>query len=138
MKKALLFLIVMCTAALPLGSRDRKQEKDIDRTLSRMTLDEKIGQMILLEINQVTYYRPEFEFRTLMTYDRDKLEGIIREAGLEGKYNAATMLEQLDPNDVGSLYAFYLLSRDLCAADGFSWTPTNCGPSSGNTTWGAC
>ncbi|MBR1490015.1 MAG: glycoside hydrolase family 3 C-terminal domain-containing protein [Bacteroidales bacterium] len=123
MKKALLFLIVMCTAALPLGSRDRKQEKDIDRTLSRMTLDEKIGQMILLEINQVTYYRPEFEFRTLMTYDRDKLEGIIREAGLEGKYNAATMLEQLDPNDVGSLYAFYLLSRDLCAADGFSLDP---------------
>lgn len=105
------------------GASDRKMEKDLDRMLSRMTLDEKIGQMILLEINQVTWYNPAFEYRALMQYTPEKVDGIIRDAGLSGKYDAREMFRKLDPNDTQSIYEFYLLSRDLCAGEGFRLDP---------------
>ena len=122
MKKLLAaaFLLLSLTAA---GARDRKMEREIDRILSGMTLEEKIGQMIVLEITQITRYNPEFEFRTLMTYSPEKLDGIIRKAGLEDRYDAAAMFSGLNKEDLATVYPFYTLSMDLCAGDAFAPDP---------------
>ena len=119
-------LILAVAILLPLASactRDRKMEKDLDRILSGMTLEEKIGQMIVLEVTQIAYHNPAFEYRTLMSYSPEKLDGIIREAGFEDRYSAASMFERLNPDDLATVYPFYTLSLELCDQDAFSPDP---------------
>ncbi len=112
--------LLMLVVALASCSQKGTLEKEIDGILSKMTLDEKIGQMIQLEVNQLTYYDPALTYTALMTYDEEKLDGIIQEAGLQGKYHAAAMAAALKPEDLSTVYPFYLLSRDLCVNEGFA------------------
>ena len=101
-------------------SPSSRMEKKIDSVLSGMSLDEKIGQMILLESAQVAYKNPQYDFRRLMTLGRDELDAIIREAGLQDKYNADKIVSLLKNPGLDGAYACYTLSMDLSSADGFS------------------
>ena len=116
---------ILCLAALSLllvprlGATDNKLEKQLEKTLSRMTLDQKIGQIIQLEINQITYYHPEYELTTLVGYGADKLGALIEKAGLGSRYHAEEMVRNLNPDDFATVYPFYLLSVDLAATEDF-------------------
>ena len=116
---------ILCLAALSLllvprlGATDNKLEKQLEKTLSQMTLDQKIGQIIQLEINQITYYHPEYELTTLVGCGADRLGALIEKAGLGSRYHAEEMVRNLDPDDFATVYPFYLLSVDLAATEDF-------------------
>ena len=118
MKKTLL----LAAAALAIFSACKRtgMEKEIDRILSGMTLEEKIGQMIQLEVNQITWYDPDTDFRSLMRMPREQLQALIDENGFSGIYNAGKMLEELTIENLATVYPFYLLSLDINRVHGFS------------------
>ena len=120
MRKILAFAVL--AALILLVSCDRKSpiEKKIDRILSSMSLEEKIGQMVQLEINQIAYYDPQYDFRELIKMGPEKLEEVIREGGLQKRYNASKMFQELDIANLATVYPFYALNLDLCAKDGFA------------------
>lgn len=93
-------------------------EKQVDKIVSGMTLEQKIGQMIQLEVNLVTYF--EFEFQRLMTLGPEKLGRIIEEHGLSSQYDARAMFSALDPQDASTVYPFYFLSLALTSGQSFS------------------
>ena len=93
-------------------------EKQVDKIVSGMTLEQKIGQMIQLEVNLVTYF--EFEFQRLMTLGPEKLGRIIEEHGLSSQYDASAMFSALDPQDASTVYPFYFLSLALTSGQSFS------------------
>ena len=98
-------------------------EKQIDKIVSGMTLDQKIGQMIQLEVNLVTYRNPEYEFRALIAMGPEKLGKLIEEKGLSEQYDAQAMFSNINMEDLASIYNFYLLSLNLSSGDGFSLDP---------------
>ena len=95
-------------------------DKQVDKIVSGMTLDQKIGQMIQLESAQLAYVNPEYELTALIGYGPGKLSEIIARAGLQDRYDAASMLSALKPGNFETVYPFYLLSQDLCAREGYS------------------
>lgn len=117
--RQILISALLALALVPLASaKDKKMEKDIDRMISKMTLDEKIGQMIQLEITQIAHY--EFDFQQLIASGQEAVDALIRKYGLEERYNAAGMYRNLDVNDLATVYPFYTLMLDLSAKQGFS------------------
>ena len=123
MKRTVLMMSLLLALAPRAAAGDVRTEKQLDKIMAGMTLEQKIGQMIQLEVNQVTYYNPEFEYRKLISYGPTKLAAIIKENGLQDRYDAEKMFENLNPQDLASVYAFYTLNLDLCASDGFSLDP---------------
>lgn len=115
----ILSLVLSASCGNPMVHDNQLREKKIDRILAGMTLEEKIGQMILLEINQVTYYDSALVYQKLITCSADYLDSLIRNAGLEKKYSASIMKANLDPDRLSTVYPFYLLSQDLNANHGF-------------------
>lgn len=91
----------------------RAMEKEIDSILRGMSLDRKIGQMILLESQMVAFRNPAFEHQNLMTLEEEDLRAIIREGGLEEKYNAANLISLKRSGSNNALYAYYTLSMAL-------------------------
>lgn len=91
----------------------RAMEKEIDSILRGMSLDRKIGQMILLESQMVAFKNPAFEHQNLMTLEEEDLRAIIREGGLEEKYNAANLISLKRSGSNNALYAYYTLSMAL-------------------------
>ena len=122
MKKALL----LAAAALTLLSACNKKtemEKEIDRILAGMTLDQKVGQMIQLEVNMITWYNPELDYTALIQLGPEKLQAVIDKYGLGDNYNAARMYAKLDLQDFDTIYPFYLLHLDANKAAGFALDP---------------
>ncbi|MBQ9411003.1 MAG: glycoside hydrolase family 3 C-terminal domain-containing protein [Bacteroidales bacterium] len=118
MKKAL--LLAATALAILSACNNGGREKEIDRILSGMTLEEKIGQMIQLEVNMITWYDPELEYASLVRMGPEKLQRLIDEGGLSLNYNASKMFANLNIEDFGTIYPFYLLSLDLNKAAGFT------------------
>lgn len=97
----------------PAIPRDEAIEKKVAAEVSRMTLEEKIGQMIQVEINLVSYSEPEYTVPELMKKNRQQLETIIKKFGLEHKTDI-NMLVDADGNaDKTAFYPFYNLSQQI-------------------------
>ena len=96
-------------------------EKQVDKILSGMTLEQKIGQMIQLEVTQLAYN--QYDLRMLVEMGPGKLEQIIEEKGLSGQYNAQEMFAGLKEGNESGLYPFYFLSLALSAGESFSIDP---------------
>lgn len=109
----LVSLVVVLAALASCTQQNRKKEKEIDTILRRMSLDSKIGQMILLESQMVAYRNPAFEHQNLMKLDEKDLNTIIHEAGLEEKYNAARLINLKNSDSNSAIYAYYTLSMAL-------------------------
>ena len=117
MKKAL--LLAAAALAVLSSCKESGMEKDIDRILSGMTLDQKVGQMIQLEVNLITWYDPELDYTALVRMGPEKLQSLIDKSGLSVNYNAAQMYAKINLEDFATIYPFYLLSLDLNKAQGF-------------------
>ena len=96
-------------------------EKQVDKILSGMTLEQKIGQMIQLEVTQLAQH--QYDFRLLVTMKPEELQQIIDEKGLSGQYNAKEMFAALKEGDASTLYPFYFLSLALSAGESFTLDP---------------
>ncbi|MCR4843379.1 MAG: glycoside hydrolase family 3 C-terminal domain-containing protein [Bacteroidales bacterium] len=118
MKKLFLIAAAILAVVLPVTAKDKKMEKELDRLLAKMTLEQKIGQMIQLEITQIAHY--EYDFRDLIKAGPEKVDGLIRRFCLEERYNAEKMFKDLNPSDFATIYPFYILMLDLSAKEGFT------------------
>ena len=118
MRRILLSALIVLAMA-PLGiAKDKKMEKDIDRMLSKMTLEEKIGQMIQLEITMISHY--DYDLRQLIAAGEEVVDSLIHHYGLQDHYDAAKMFKQIKMEDFATIYPFYTLQLDLAAKQGFS------------------
>ena len=96
-------------------------EKQVDKIISGMTLEQKIGQMIQLEVTQLALN--QYEFRSLIAMGQEELEKIVEEKGLSKQYNVKEMFAGLKEGDVSGLYPFYFLSLALSAGESFTLDP---------------
>lgn len=109
---AIIIILASLASCYRKGTK-RAMEKEIDSILRGMSLDRKIGQMILLESQMVAFRNPAFEHQNLMTLEEEDLRAIIREGGLEEKYNAANLISLKRSGSNNALYAYYTLSMAL-------------------------
>jgi beta-glucosidase len=94
-------------------------ETKVDSQLSRMPLDEKLGQMIQVEINLVTYTDPAFSIPSLMGMGKDSLSAVLQRFGLEQQYPIETLTDADGKIKWEMGYAFYNLSRQINDSLGF-------------------
>ena len=97
-----------------------QMEKDLDKIMAGMTLDQKIGQMIQIEISKITHKNPEFDFYNIIKLSEEDLAKLIAKYGMQDQYNATAMLAARDIQDWNSLLPFYTLSIQLDKIEGFS------------------
>lgn len=116
-----LLVATLLTAAPAPRAKAPSLEKQVDKILSGMTLEQKIGQMIQLEVTQLAYN--QYDLRMLVEMGPGKLEQIIEEKGLSGQYNAQEMFAGLKEGNESGLYPFYFLSLALSAGESFSIDP---------------
>lgn len=109
---AIIIILASLASCYRKGTK-RAMEKEIDSIMRGMSLDRKIGQMILLESQMVAFRNPAFEHQNLMTLEEEDLRAIIREGGLEEKYNAANLISLKRSGSNNALYAYYTLSMAL-------------------------
>ena len=120
MKKIILALALAGGLLAASCTPKSKMEKDLDKMISKMTLEEKIGQMIQIEISKITYKNPEFDFYNIIKLSEEDLAKLIAKYGMQDQYNAAAMLAARDIQDWNSLLPFYTLSIQLDKIEGFS------------------
>ena len=120
MKKIILALALAGSLLAASCTPKSQMEKDLDKMISKMTLEEKIGQMIQIEISKITYKNPEFDFYNIIKLSEEDLAKLIAKYGMQDQYNAAAMLAARDIQDWNSLLPFYTLSIQLDKIEGFS------------------
>ena len=119
---SLFFLMVAVAgfAQKPMLPRDADLENRVQKQLSKMTLDEKIGQMVELEINMISYSNPEYDVRKLMGKSEKELDALIQKAGLSDKFKAKDMYISNPQNpDMTHAMQLYAFSQALAAAEPF-------------------
>lgn len=82
-----------------------------------MSLDEKIGQMVQLEVGMITYRDPRYSAEALSAMSEDELDKTIRQFGLEKQYITADVFLRTDENRANhtKLMNLYWLSNDINA-----------------------
>ena len=120
MKKIILALALAGSLLAASCTPKSQMEKDLDKMISKMTLEEKIGQMIQIEISKITYKNPEFDFYNIIKLSEEDLAKLIAKYGMQDQYNATAMLAARDIQDWNSLLPFYTLSIQLDKIEGFS------------------
>lgn len=86
-------------------------ENAVKEQLKKMTLEEKIGQMVQVEINLVSYSDPEYSVPVLMKKNRGELQDIIHKFGLEKRIDINTLVDKNGQGDSMAFYPFYNLSQ---------------------------
>ena len=112
---------VLLTVAPSPCIKAQSLEKQVDKIVSGMTLEQKIGQMIQLEVTQLALN--QYEFRSLIAMGAEELEKVVEEKGLSKQYNVKEMFAGLKEGDVSGLYLFYFLSLALSAGESFTLDP---------------
>lgn len=103
----------------PAIARDAAIEKAVAERLGQMTLDEKLGQMIQIEINLIAYTDPAFSIQSLMAKGRSELEGILQRFGLEKQYPIERLTDANGKVKPEAAYDFYNLSQQINDSLGF-------------------
>ena len=103
--KSLLSTVVLMLAAMPVSAqftipRDAKLEAKVEKTLSKMTLDEKIGQM--LELNLDVMGKMTVENAKI---DREKVRSVLQQYGRSSEETEA-MLKKTDKEILDILGAY--------------------------------
>lgn len=94
-------------------------EKQVERILRNLTLEEKIGQMTALEVSLITAKDTSYITEKLALMPEADLDAVIRHFGLEKKYKAADMVLDLTNIDMDRAHKIYDLSLDIAARGDF-------------------
>lgn len=70
-----------CGATTAMLPRDAAIEAKIEKLLEQMSLDEKIGQMVELEIGMITYRDPRYVVEKLARMSEQELADTLRRFG---------------------------------------------------------
>ena len=117
---AMLLLVSSVRAQImPPVTPDPTIEKTVADELSHMSLEEKIGQMIQVEINMVAFEDPDYTTQALMVAGKEKLAEIIRKFNLEKQFPVDLMLDEQGQPREGAVYGFYMLSHQINVMLGF-------------------
>ena len=105
MKKSLLTMMMVCAAVTaqaqkPAIPRDAKLEAKIEKTLAKMTLDEKIGQMLELNLDIIGKMTVENA-----KVDREKVRSVLQQYGRSAQEIDAT-LKKTDQQIIDQLGSF--------------------------------
>lgn len=109
--------IITSTAQIqikPSVPKDIEIEKKVENQISKMSLEDKIGQMIQLEIDMVTYVDPTFSIQALMNMQNKDLASTIKKFGLESEYDSNKLVGNKQAG-----YQFYLLSKSIAGKQGY-------------------
>lgn len=98
---------------------DIEIEKKIEALISKMSIEEKIGQMIQLEVNMVTYTDPEYSTEALLSKSEKELAEIIQKFDLGFYYDSKSMTDANGRPLPEAGYQFYTLSRAINNELGF-------------------
>lgn len=112
-------LMASAQQVAPAIPKDEKIEQQVEALLKKMTLAEKLGQMIQVEINLVTYTDPVFSIPSLMGMSKDSLFAVLQRFGLEQQYPIETLIDADGKIKQDMGYAFYNLSRQINDSLGF-------------------
>ena len=92
---AMLLLVSSVRAQIvPPVTPDPTIEKTVEDELLHMSLEEKIGQMIQVEINMVAFEDPDYTTQALMVAGKEKLAEIIGKFNLEKQFPVDLMLDE--------------------------------------------
>ena len=105
MKKSLLTMMMVCAAVAaqaqkPAIPRDAKLEAKLEKTLAKMTLDEKVGQMLELNLDIIGKMTVENA-----KVDREKVRSVLQQYGRSAQEIDAT-LKKTDQQIIDQLGAF--------------------------------
>ena len=97
--------------------KDQEIEKKVEAQLKKMTLDEKIGQMVELEINMISYNDKSVSIEELVKKSEEELDQLIRENGLEKQYSAKEIAVKTpeDLQNMPKMIKLYTLSNDIAS-----------------------
>lgn len=101
----------------PMLPKDQEIEKKVEAQLKKMTLDEKIGQMVELEINMISYNDKSVSIEELVKKSEEELDQLIRENGLEKQYSAKEIAVKTpeDLQNMAKMIKLYMLSNDIAS-----------------------
>ena len=114
--------LLLALAAPSLPAANPRMEKELDKIMSKMTLDQKIGQMIQIEISKITWKNPEFDFENVLKLGEADLAALVAKYGLQDEFDPAAMRSELAarPQDWDSLLPYFKLSVILASREDFS------------------
>lgn len=115
---SLLFLLAYGSTVAqqpPMLPRDAAIEAKIEKLLEQMSLDEKIGQMVELEIGMITYRDPRYVVEKLARMSEQELADTLRRFGLDKQHNAAqlALTTPEDKQNKEKLMRLYWVSNDI-------------------------
>ena len=124
MKFILLLIFYSCAIVglaqnRPSIPKDEELENKVDHILLNMSLEDKIGQMIQLEVNMVTYYDPDYTVEALMQKSKEELSAIFSEFKLESNFDINQMLDSASQPMSGAGYLYYMLNQSINNRFGF-------------------
>lgn len=101
----------------PMLPKDQEIEKKVEAQLKKMTLDEKIGQMVELEINMISYNDKSVSIEELVKKSEEELDQLIMENGLEKQYSAKEIAVKTpeDLQNMPKMIKLYTLSNDIAS-----------------------
>lgn len=118
-------LITMCFprtiyAQRPAIPRNETIETKIAERMSKMSLDEKIGQMLQFSVDQITFADPAHQPETLAKLSKGEMAKLIVRYKLQAKYSVDDIYDAKGKVRMpdGS-YTLYMLSQDIDKIDGF-------------------
>lgn len=108
-------LSISAFAQKPVLPKDAEIEAKVQAQLQKMTLEEKIGQMVELEINMITYNDPAYSMQKIMFMDEKELDQTIRKFGLQNQYKASELVAKTpeDRQNMQKMIALYGLSNAI-------------------------
>lgn len=108
-------LSISAFAQKPVLPKDAAIEAKVQAQLQKMTLEEKIGQMVELEINMITYNDPTYSMQKIMFMDEKELDQTIRKFGLQNQYKASELVAKTpeDRQNMQKMIALYGLSNAI-------------------------
>lgn len=108
-------LSISAFAQKPVLPKDAEIEAKVQAQLQKMTLEEKIGQMVELEINMITYNDPTYSMQKIMFMDEKELDQTIRKFGLQNQYKASELVAKTpeDRQNMQKMIALYGLSNAI-------------------------
>lgn len=105
---------VVARSVTPAIPRDDRMEKQIEKTLGKMTLDEKVGQMCELSIDLLQKRTNPFAGLNPANVTVDDLKKIVRDYGLEKEFDLGTAMPSQDV-----MVKLYMRIQGIEASKGF-------------------
>lgn len=129
-KLATIIILTSCVAISGTASiksdknRIKDREQKIEKQLSSMSLEQKIGQMVQLEVNMITQFDQRYTVTALQKLSVKELSDIISKFDLTNEYDATLMVVSNGKPKSSNDYQYQCLSQAINYKLGFKLDKT--------------